>query len=299
MKRQGYVALAFVLLCAACARQAPERQAVDDAAAALGGDRLLAVRTVVIEGEGTQYNLGQDVVPDTRGQTFAITQYKRAVDLSAERARTELTRTPKFTYWQGLAPQRQIQGIDKAIGYNVAPSGAASRIGQAAADDRRGELLRHPITAVRAALDPAARVTNSRTEGGQLMVDVLTSDGRAFTLAIDSATKLPTRVITAANNVNLGDVLISTEFTEYQNVSGLQLPARLTTKTDDFTTTELRVTRQAVDTDTGDLAAPSAVVSVNVPAPAPPNVTVEEVSRGICCWRADRITARSWSSRII
>ena len=280
--RLGYVVPLIVLSFAACARLTPEQQAVNDAASALGGvERVQAVRTLVIEGDGTQFNLGQDVVPDTRGQTFAITQYKRAVDFSAERARTEFTRTPKFTYWQGLAPQRQIQGIDKAIGYNVAPSGAACRIGQAAADDRRAELLRHPITAVRAALDPAARVTNSRTESGQLMVDVLTSDGRGFTLAIDAATKLPARVITAANNVNLGDVLISTEFTEYQNVGGLQLPARLTTKTDDFTTTELRVTRQAVDTDTGDLAAPSAVASANVPAPAPPNVTVEEVSRGV------------------
>ena len=79
----------------------------------------------------------------------------------------------------------------------------------AAADDRRAELLRHPITAVRAALDPAARLTNPRTEGDESIVDVLTSDGRAFTLAIDATTKLPTRVITAANNVNLGDVVIS------------------------------------------------------------------------------------------
>jgi glyoxylase-like metal-dependent hydrolase (beta-lactamase superfamily II) len=272
----------IVLAFAACARVAPEQQAVNDAASALGGvERVQAVRTLVIEGEGTQFNLGQDVVPDARGQTFAITQYKRAVDFSAERARTELTRTPKFTYWQGLAPQRQIQGLDKSIGYNVAPSGAASRIGQAAAEDRRGELLRHPITAVRAALDPAARLTNLRSEGAHSILEVMTSDGRAFTLAIDSATKLPARVIMAANNVNLGDVLISTEFTEYQNVGGLQLPARLTTKTDDFTTTELRVTRQAVDADTGDLVAPSAVASAQPPAPAPPKVAVEEVSRGV------------------
>ena len=91
-------------------------------------NRLLAVRTLVIEGEGTQYNLGQDIVPGASGQTFAVTQYRRAIDVPGERARTELARVPKFTYWQGLAAQRQVQGIDKAVGYNVAASGAASRV---------------------------------------------------------------------------------------------------------------------------------------------------------------------------
>jgi glyoxylase-like metal-dependent hydrolase (beta-lactamase superfamily II) len=266
----------------ACAKPTPERRVVDDAAAALGGaERLLAVRTVVIEGEGTQYNLGQDIAPGVSGQTFAVTQYRRAIDVPAERARTEIVRVPKFNYWQGLAAQRQVQGIDKAMGYNVAPSGAASRIAPAAADDRRAELLRHPITAVRAALDPAARLSNSRTAGGESFVDVVTADGRAFTLAIDGTNKLPVRVATPANHVNLGDVVVSTTFADYQTVGGLQLPTRLTTRTDDFITADVRVSRQAVDANAGDIAAPAAAASAPAPAPQSPNVTVEEVSRGV------------------
>jgi glyoxylase-like metal-dependent hydrolase (beta-lactamase superfamily II) len=282
MMRQTSLALLRAVILAGCARQTPEQQVVHDAASALGGvERLLAVRTLVIEGEGTQYNFGQDVAPSASGQTFSMTQYRRAIDVAGERARTELTRIPKFSYWQGLAPQRQVQGIDKAIGYNVAASGTASRIAQTAADDRRAELLRHPILAVRAALDPAARLTNPRTEGGESIVEVLTSDGRAFTLAIDDATKLPTRVSMAANNVNLGDVLISTTFADYQNVGGLHLPTRLITRTDDSPTAEVQVTRQAVDADPGELAAPAAAASAQAPTPQPPNVTVEEVSRGV------------------
>ena len=281
MERRHYCALLIGLFVTACTTRSPELRAVDEAAAALGGkEKLLAVKTLVIEGEGTQYNLGQDVSPAASGQTFEMTQYRRAIDVPGERARTELVRVPKFTYWQGLAAQRQVQGIDKAIGYNVAASGSASRIAAAAADDRRAELLRHPITAVRAALDSAARVTNLRTEQGESLVDVRTADGRAFTLAMDSSTKLPTRVITPANNVNLGDVLISTAFADYQNVGGLQLPARLTTRTDDFVTSEVRVATQTVDGDAGDLAAPPRAASAAVPTPQPPNVTVEEVSNG-------------------
>ena len=282
MKRQTSLALLAVVILTGCAKPAPEQQLINDAAAALGGaEKILAVKTLVIEGEGTHYNLGQDVLPGASGQNFAVTRYRRVVDVTAERARTELTRVPKFTFWQGLAAQRQIQGIDKTIAYNVAANGTANRVAQAAADDRRAEFLRHPVTAVRAALAPGVRLTNVRTEGSESSVDVATSDGRAFTLAVNARTKLPTRVFMSANNVNLGDVVISTAFSEYQSVGGLQLPARLTTKTDDFITADVRVAMQAVDADTGDLAAPATAASAVVPAPQPPNVTVEEVSRGV------------------
>ena len=282
MIRETTLALLMVVMLAACARPTGEQRLINDAAAALGGaERLRAVNTLVIEGQGAQYNLGQDVAPGASGQTWAVTEYTRAIDVPAERARTELVRVPKFTYWQGLAAQRQVQGIDKAVGYNVSASGAASRVAQTAADDRRAELLRHPVTAVRAALDPAARLTNVRSEGGEALVDVVTSDGRSFTLATDASTKLPTRVSTAGSHVNLGDVVITTTFADYQNVNGVQLPTRLTTKTDAFTTTDVRVTRQTVDADAGDLAAPASAASAALPAPQPPNVTVEDVSPGV------------------
>src|SRR5688572_22686011 len=116
---KSFVLLTVMMFTACTAPRPLEQQSVHDAAAALGGaERLQSVKTLVIEGEGTQYNLGQDVVPGASGQTYAVTQYKRAIDVAAERARTELVRIPKFTYWQGLAPQRQVQGIDKEIGYN-------------------------------------------------------------------------------------------------------------------------------------------------------------------------------------
>jgi glyoxylase-like metal-dependent hydrolase (beta-lactamase superfamily II) len=282
MKRpKSFALLTLVMFIGCTASTPPEQQLVNDAAMALGGvEKVLAVKTLVVEGEGTQYNLGQDIVPGASGQRYAVTQYKRTIDVTAERARTELVRVPKFTYWQGLAPQRQVQGVDKEIGYNVSASGNASRISASAAQDRRVELLRHPIIAVRAALDPAARLTSFRSQGGESLVDVHTADGREFTLAVDAASKLPTRVVTPANNANLGDVLNTTAFADYQAVGGLQLPARLTTKTDDFTIAEVRVTKQALDVDAGDLAAPSAAVSAAAPVPQPPNVTVEEVSRG-------------------
>jgi glyoxylase-like metal-dependent hydrolase (beta-lactamase superfamily II) len=283
MTRIAYVALVAAATMIGCSTPAPEQQAIDEVATALGGrDRILAVKTIVIEGEGTQYNLGQDLVPNASGQTFAVTAYKRVIDVAGGRARTELSRTPKFTFFQGPATQKQVTGIDGSVGYNVAPNGTATRAGDAAVTDRRAEILHHPLTAVRAALDPMAKVANPRTEGGETVMDVTTAAGQSFTLAVDGTTKLPSRVVTKAYNTNLGDVAISTSFAAYQDVSGLQLPTSLTTKTDDFTTAEVRVTRQAVDAETGDLAAPAdAAKAAAVAAPPPPTVAVQELAKGI------------------
>ena len=54
MTRTAYLAILAVATVTGCARPTPEQQVVSDAAAALGGrDRILAVKTIVIEGEGT------------------------------------------------------------------------------------------------------------------------------------------------------------------------------------------------------------------------------------------------------
>ena len=186
-------ALAAVSL-AACTRLTRAQQIVSDAANALGGrDRVLAARTLVIEGAGTQYNLGQDVVPGASGQTFTVTNYRRAIDLAGGRGRIALTRTPDFAYFQGPAPQKQTQGLDGAVGYNIAPNGTAVRIPDAAAASRREEWNQYPLLAVRAALDPKATLADPRTAGGESLVDVTTADGAQFTLAIDAACRRESR----------------------------------------------------------------------------------------------------------
>ena len=260
-----------------------ERQIVADAASALGGkSRILAVKTIVIEGEGTNGNLGQDMTMDAASQQFVVSGYKRAVDVVNLRARTEQTRTPNFAYFQGPQPQKQVLGIDGDIGYNVAPNGNATRVSNAVAKDRRVEIYHHPIKIVRAALDPETKLTSPRTAGREQVVDITTANGLMFTLAIDATTKLPTWVVSMTDNTNLGDVLIETAFDDYQDEGGLKLPKHFTTKTDKYKTAELRVTKQTIDGDTGDLTAPPAAASAPaIAAPAPATVTAEELAKGI------------------
>ncbi len=283
MTRTICLALFTAATLGACAQDAPERQIVNDAAAALGGrDRILAVKTLTIEGEGTNGNLGQDMTPEATSQAFMLSGYKRTVEVAAGRARVEQTRTPNFTFFQGQAPQKQVLGIDGDVGYNVAANGAATRVANAAANDRRMEVYHHPLTIVRAALDPAAKLGNLQTFGSQRSVDVTTASGFTLTLAIDSTTKLPTRVVSMTDNTVLGDVAIETSFADYQDVNGLKLPARLTTKTDKYTTADLRVSKQGIDGDAGSLAAPAAAASAApIAGPPPATVTAEEVAKGV------------------
>ena len=202
--------------------------------------------------------------------------------MAAGRTRIEQTRTPDFTYFQGQAPQKQVLGIDGDVGYNVAADGVAARVPNATANDRRAEVYHHPLTIVRAALDPAAKLANPRTQDNQSVVDVTTANGLKFTLAIDSTSKRPTRVVSMTDNTNLGDVAIETSFADYREVSGLQLPAHLMTKIDKYATADLRVTKQTVDGEAGDLAAPAAAASAApIAGPAPATVTVEQVAKGI------------------
>ena len=172
MRRRIGLALLAAVALSACTRLTPEQQIVSDAANALGGrDRILAVRTLVHRRRRhAGYSLGQDVCRAPPGQTYTITNYRRAVDLAGGRARIGLTRTPNVRLSSRGPPRRSsCRAWTGDIGYNVAPNGTATRIPDAAAADRRAEWGQYPLLAVRAALDPKAVLANPRTEGGQAL----------------------------------------------------------------------------------------------------------------------------------
>ena len=267
----------------ACTTVPPDQQMLADIAAALGGrERVGAVKTLVLEGEGTHWNLGQDMTMEATGQTFAVTGYQRALDLGGGRMRVQQTRTPNFLYFQGQTPQTQIFGLDGEVAYTVAATGIASRAGAQAARDRGIEFHHHPLVLVRAALDGKAAVTNLRTDGAERLADItIPGGGGVFTLAVDGASHVPTRIRSTSAHPNLGDVVIETRFSEYVDESGLKLPRRLETHTDRFKTAELRLARATVDGDAGELAAPEAARTAAAPAPAAPSVVPEAVAPGV------------------
>jgi hypothetical protein len=131
MKNSSHILVILVstaIAVSSCERGTPEQQFIDDAMEALGGrDRIEAARALTIEGEGVHYNLGQDMKPEAATQQFAVTSYRRHIDIAGGRQRVEQRRTPKFAYFQGPQPQTQIQGLDGTVAFNVNPQGPPGR----------------------------------------------------------------------------------------------------------------------------------------------------------------------------
>ena len=274
-------ALIVVGLVAACTSAPPEKQVIANAAAALGGAaRLSALKALTIEGTGTAPNAGQNRMPDDDLPVWRVNEYARSTDLVNGRTRVRQVREAQFLFAGDLV-QRQTQGLDGDVAYNVAPDGTATRVGDAAVRDRRVEMLHHPVTVILAALDPSSLLGSLRVENNEQLVDIATVDGEILTLAIDAQTHLPARVMSMSDNPNMGDVAVVTTFADYEDVGGVKLPRRLTTKMDKYLQMDLNVTRNRLDAEVADLEAPANVKSAPAPVPPPIVVTTEPVGNGI------------------
>jgi hypothetical protein len=275
--------IAVALWGAAAYAQTPEQKLISSAAEALGGQaRIQAVKTIIIEGEGTNPNIGQNPLPNGPLSIWKVTEYRRTLDLANGRTRLEQHRVAQFQF--ALATDvRQSMSLDNDVAWNTNPDGRAQRVGGTAVEDRRIEMLDNPVAIVRAALDPAAKLGNVRKKKGQELVDLTTPQGDKLTLAFDSATHLPASVSWMNSSDNLGDIVNTTTFSDYETVAGIKLPKRYLTKIDfhDWVSADIQVSKNTVDGPVADLAAPAAIKSAAVPAAATVFVTAEPVGKGI------------------
>lgn len=270
---------ALTVAIAACSQPTPERQAIENAAAALGGaEAVLAAQTLTVEGSGTAYRLGQNVNPDSDLPTSEVSAFKRQIDLANHRLRTDTT----AANFLGV-PVTQVAALDRDVAFTVGANGAA-RTGGMAAADRRVEYYHHPLTVLQAALAEdegmAATVSNLREDMGHTVVDVRTSDGVDLQLHLDPTTNQPVMVTSSSYNDNLGDVTIATTFGGYAAAGDLQLPTTFSQKIDVFPAMDLTVSN-TVNSSLDDLAAPADVASAPEPGPAAVTVTAEALAQGV------------------
>lgn len=253
----------------------PERKVVEQAAEALGGrQRVMAVKTLRIVGYGelAYQNGGGNLTghPDAPQKWRSVVDYERTIDLEHWRTRVQQRVKNNFVFasLQGmLGLTRTNEVLDGDVAYNVTGGGAAQnevqyvRAGNAAARQRRMEMLSHPLTIVRAALDPATRLGNLRRQGNLQLVDVTLRQGDVLTLALDATTQLPAWVSYVGPNVNLGDVTFRVAFAGYIPVKGIQLPTGLNTVMDwrNMVQNKLYIDRNYVDEPIADASAPASV----------------------------------------
>jgi len=264
-------------------RPAPAQDVVDKAVRAVGGRAAVeAATTLILEGTGQVYYLGQGREPDGESMGLEIIRFRRVIDLAGGRWRDEADLTPlyKTGYPQ---PRHLITAVDGEVGYDVGDDGVAARTSAADARDRRRELLHSPVGILRAALAPGAAVSKRSRLGGRDEVEIRTAGGEVFTLAVDPRSGLPAQVRSMTDQANLGDVEVVTDFADYRPAGALRLPARITSRMDRHLLAALRVSRTvagAAEADLAALAAPDPVRSA-APPPQPPRVAVERLAPGV------------------
>ena len=186
----------------------PERQLVRRAADALGGrDRLMALKTLQIVGYGelAYFNGGGNITgdPDAPQKWQKVLEYTRTIDFEHWRTRVQQRLKMDFVFASTvgqLGLNRTNETLDGDVAYNIgggflaAPQAGTPQpqpAGAAAARQRRVELLAHPVTIVRAALDPTSKLSNLRKQGNLQLVDVTVRQGDTLTLAVNADVESP------------------------------------------------------------------------------------------------------------
>jgi hypothetical protein len=263
--------------------QSPEMNAIKNAAEALGGvARVRAVKTLVMEGAGVNPNVGQNVTPDAPLTDWKVTEYRKVIDLEHGRLHFKQRRDAQFEFSMANI-NRQDYVLDGAVSFNLDRAGKASRASDAVLRDRRIELLNNPVAIVRAVLDGPVKANHLRREGKVDAIDLRTAQGDELTLTLDTSAHRPAslRWITASDN--LGDIHNETFYSEYTAVDGLQLPRHYLNKIDfrNYTTVDIRISKNVVNGDAGDLEAPASVKAAAPPQPPPVTVDPVEAAKGV------------------
>jgi glyoxylase-like metal-dependent hydrolase (beta-lactamase superfamily II) len=276
------VAPILAMLVGCSGQSVAAQDVVDQSIKAMGGRAaVLAANSLVIEGNGQVFLLGQNRTPDAiETNRFRADPVVRRIDLAHGRWRQEQTLTPEFAGGASSAPQRDITALDGDVAFDVDSDGRATRAGPSDARSRRAELHHVPLALLRAALEPRTIRTGLGSIGGRPAFELRTAEGDGYTVAIDPASRLPVLISSIVDHPNLGDVAMETELADYRPVAGLMLPMQITVRLDRRTLTTLRVSKYTVGGAIGDLTAPAAVRSAPA-TPAAPEVTVDELAPGV------------------
>src|ERR1700691_2657355 len=158
--------------------QGDPQQIIGDAANAMGGrDKILNAKTLALEGDGHDFEVDQGLRWDELGLQSDVSQirdYKRLYDLMNKRTRTEMVHQRLYAEFQGEGAIPQTQCLDGNVAFNVNENGATVRVfGLGQIDARRVDYLRNPLTLMREALDPSAKLSSVRNEGNERLVDFM------------------------------------------------------------------------------------------------------------------------------
>jgi len=207
--------LQVALVRPALAQDEPAELLLTAVADVMGGlDRLRSIENFVLTGFGQQ--VYQDGGGNSTGDVNAppkwraVADAQRTFDLENGRAMNQERGSYMFPF--------------------AAPFGHSWN--RTATLQTRADMLDHPLPAVLEALNPQTELGPVTVENGNSVVQFTVEDGTPIWIAVDPVSHLPVWIRRVVPHVNLGDVAVTSYYTGYAPVDGVQLPHGLLNRLD-------------------------------------------------------------------
>ena len=253
---------------------------LEAAAKDLGVEDLSSVK---LEGTGANFSVGQPYLAGQNWPRVDIVSYTAEIDYVNGAMRTDMLRQQPSPEPPGggvrfAGQQRTIAVVNGNSAWNVPAPGAdgsqaTPQPQPAAATERMLQIWTTPHGFVKAAASHDATV--ERTEEGSEVSFTLESGHRVEgTINADNEVE---SVRTWIDNPVLGDMLVETMYSDYQDFDGVHFPTRIQQAQGGQPALDLTITAVTAN-PTVDIAVPAEIASFQ---PAPPQVTIEQVAPGV------------------
>jgi glyoxylase-like metal-dependent hydrolase (beta-lactamase superfamily II) len=275
MPKKLLLSLAFLAL-VGCARS-PQAM-LQDAATTMGAANL---KSIQYSGSGSNFALGQSFNPDAPWPRFNVKTYTRAIDYDARSSKEELVRTqaedpPRGGGQQPLVGEQQQRNmVSGEVAWNM--PGDTPTPAPAAAEERQLQIWLTPHGFLKAAMANNATGVAQADGGRSVTVLSFTALGKFKVNGVINDQNLVEKVETWIPNPVLGDMLVETHFSDYQDFNGVRFPTRIRQVSGGHPTLELTVSS----------VEPNASAALEVPEPvrqatAPPvRVESQRLAEGV------------------
>jgi glyoxylase-like metal-dependent hydrolase (beta-lactamase superfamily II) len=269
MIRKMWFALAVMALSAGIASAQEAKTVLQSATKAMGD-----VKSIQFSGTGHLEQLGQAFSPGTAWPETIVTSYTKTIDYASRTAKEELTRTePNPPVKGGSRPfageDKQVNLVSGQYAWDQPGSVAVPQV--AAADERQLQIWLTPHGFLKAAME-----NNAAAKKGAAGTVVSFTTGKFKVNGTIDAQNMVAKTETWLPNPVLGDTLVETTFSSYEDYNGVKFPSTIVQKQGGFPVFELKVT--AVKANTGlTLSVPDAVKTAAMP---PVKVVSQKVADG-------------------
>jgi glyoxylase-like metal-dependent hydrolase (beta-lactamase superfamily II) len=257
MARKILIALGVMALFGGIASAQDAKSVLQSATKAMGD-----VNSIQFSGTGHLSQLGQAFAPGTVYPETDVTSYTKTIDYTSKSAKEELTRVEKNPPVKGGS--RPFAGEDKQVnfvsGQYAWDQPGSSPVPQVAAvDERQLQIWLTPHGFLK-----AAEENNAAAKKGAGGTVVSFTSGKYKVNGTIDAQNMVAKTETWLPNPVLGDMLVETTFSGYEDYNGVKFPSTIVQKQGGFATFDLKVT--AVKANTGlSVSAPDAVKSATMP----------------------------------